>query len=33
MLIKQVHKKNLEFVTDIGFKYETYLCNGFHDLM
>ena len=33
MLIKQVHKKNLKFVTDIGFKCETYLCNGFHDLM
>ena len=38
MLIKQVHQKNMTFVTiwyfkDIGFKYESYLCNSCHDLM
>ena len=37
MLIKQVHQKNVIFVTigikDIGFNYEPYLCNGCHDLM
>ena len=37
MLIKQVHQKNVIFVTigikDICFNYEPYLCNGCHDLM
>ena len=27
-----MHEKNVIFVTK-GFKYETYLCNGRHDLM
>ena len=30
MLIKQIYQKNVVFV---GFKYESYLCNGWHDLM
>ena len=38
MSIKQVCQKNLIFVTtaffkNIGFKYESYLCNGCHNLM
>ena len=38
MLIKQMHQKNVIFVTidifkDIGFKYEPYLSNGCHNLM
>ena len=38
MLIKQVHQKNVIFITiwyfkDIGVKYEPYLCNGCHNLM
>ena len=32
MLIKQIYQKNVSFVT-IGFKYEPYLCNCWHDLM
>ena len=32
MLIKQVHQKNVIFIT-IGFKYERYLCNGCDNLM
>ena len=38
MLIKQVHQKNVIFITiwyfkDIGVKYEPYLYNGCHNLM
>ena len=34
MLIKQIYQKNGIFVTkNIGFKYESYLCNGCHDLL
>ena len=38
MLIKQVHQKNVIFITiwyfkDIVVKYEPYLCNGCHNLM
>ena len=37
ILIKQMHQKNVIFVItsilDKGFKYESYLCNGCHDLM
>ena len=36
MLIKRVHQKSVIcyywYFKDIGFKYEPYLCNGFHDL-
>ena len=37
MLIKQIYQKSdichyWQF-NDISFKYEPYLCNGFHDLM
>ena len=31
MLIKQIY--HYWYFKDIGFKYETYLCNGCHDLM
>ena len=38
MLIKQVHQKNVIFVffgilKILVFKYELYLCNGYHDLI
>ena len=37
MLIKQICQKSdtchYWYFKDIGFKYESYLCNGCHDLM
>ena len=38
MSIKQVHQKNVSFVTigffkDVGFKFEEHVCNGCHDLL
>ena len=38
MLIKQVHQKNVIFCDigiflDKGFRFEPYLCNGYHDLI
>ena len=38
ILIKQMHQKSVIFVTiafflNKNFKYEPYLCNGYHDLM
>ena len=38
MWIKQIYQKNVIFVAIgvlkiFGFKYEPYLCNGYHDLM
>ena len=38
MLITQMHQKKCDIwhywcFKDIGFKYEPYLCNGFHDLI
>ena len=38
MSIKQVHQKNVSFVTigffkDVGFKFEEHVCNGCHELL
>ena len=33
MLMKQMHQKNVVFVVIGILKIESYLCNGFHDLM
>ena len=38
MLIKQIYQKKRPichywYFKDIGFKYEPYFCNGYHDLM
>ena len=37
MQIKQVHQKNVSFVTivfkDVGFIFEEHVCNGCHDLL
>ena len=38
MLIKQIYRKNVSFAAIgilkmFGFKYESYFCNGCHDLM
>ena len=38
MLTRQIHQKSVTFVIiciflDKGFKYESYLCDGCHDLM
>ena len=38
MSIKQVNQKNVMFVTivfflDKGFKFQTYVCSGCHDLL
>ena len=38
ILTKQVHEKNMILVNywyfkDVGFTYETYICNGCDDLM
>ena len=32
ILIKQVHQKSVMFVT-IGFKFQLYVCNKYHDLL
>ena len=33
MLIKQIYRKNVIFVTIWYFKYQPYLCNRCHDLV
>ena len=33
MLRKQMNQKNVIFVTSGRFKFQTYVCNGCHDLL